>query len=122
MKNRMKARATTALLNLTIQLPVVLLTAYLTAHFTVRKAATEQEELEQEYVENLQEAVRNEAELNARSIRRWIPKLLPIAKDLEDFVNDKGLSPPVFELRADPVIDAPQADVELDVLFAPCGQ
>ena len=42
----------------------------------------------------MQKAVNNEAELNAKSIRSWIPRLLPIAKDLEAFVNDKGPSPP----------------------------
>ena len=84
----------TAVLNITIQLPVVLLAAYLTAHFTVREASREQEAQEQEYVEHLQEAVSNEAELNARSIRRWIPELVSVAKELETFINDKGPSRP----------------------------
>ena len=42
----------------------------------------------------MQEAVRNEAELNAKNIRKWVPRLVRIAKDLERFVNDKGPSPP----------------------------
>ena len=33
----------------------------------------------------------------------------------------RGWQPIESSLRADPVIDLPQADVERDVLFAPCG-
>ena len=57
------------------------------------KPSREQEEQEQEYVEHLQEAVSSEAELNARSIRRWIPRLLPIAKDLEGTVKLSRICP-----------------------------
>ena len=79
---------------LLLQLVLIVATAYLTAHFMVRETRLEQERQELAYVEQLKEAVRGEACLNARSIRRWIPKLVNIARDLQTFVNDKGASPP----------------------------
>ena len=91
---RVKSRTMAALLTILTQLPVIFLTAYLTAHYMVTKEGKEQKKQEQKYVENLKEAVRNEAGQNARSIRRWVPKLTHVAKSLQDFVNDKGHVPP----------------------------
>ena len=80
-----------------MQLPVLVFIAYITAHYTVTAERKEQEGYEQKYVENLKESVRNEARNNARNIRKWIPTLVDVTKNLQDFVNNKGHERPGFD-------------------------
>ena len=63
--------------------------AYITVHYTVSAERDEQQIYERKYAEILKESVRNEARTNANSIRKWVPKLIEIAQNLQIFVNNK---------------------------------
>lgn len=91
---RLKSSVAQALPSLIRQLFLPAIVAFFAALFALWLDSREQEKQERVYVEQLREAVVHEARLNATSIRRWIPSLVGIAKDLEAFIKDKGSAPP----------------------------
>lgn len=88
--NGIRSKISTAFWTTLLQLPILLLVAYTTANYTVSTERKEQEKYEQAYVKKLKESLRSQTRSNARNIRKWIPKLVIVAQNLQNFVNNKS--------------------------------
>lgn len=57
----------------------------------------EHERIDQEYVENLTASILSATKINNGKLREWTPKLIGIARELEDFINNKEQKRPDVE-------------------------
>ena len=82
-----------------VQTVFVALVSFAVAYVTVALQTSAKEEREALYVAGLVEALKHETTSNANLIRLWWQGMQDVAKDLENFVNQKGSQRPLIRPR-----------------------